>query len=134
MGRAYKGVMLFLMNDVVLNLDIRDLAAPLDAGKFGRLRMDTVSRLGAELYAVDPLLHQTNPDKAKRLAALILMKQPVINAALFLAPARNCSPGQVSARFAQLAFDVMGGLYTRQQEGRLTTVTADREVWRRLAA
>jgi hypothetical protein len=126
--------MLFLMNDVVLNLEARDLAAPLDGGKLANLPMDTVSRLGAELYALDPLLHQTQPDRAKRLAALILIKQPQVNAVLFLAPSRGCKLNQVTYRYAQVAFEVISGLYVRQQEGSLTTVAADREVWRRLAA
>lgn len=122
------------MNDVVLNLDAGDLAAPLDGTKLAKLSMETVSRLGAELYAFSPLLHQTHPDRAKRLAALILMKQPQVNAVLFVAPSTGCTPDQVSCRYAQLGFEVISGLYSRQQNGGLTTVAADREVWRRLAA
>jgi hypothetical protein len=134
MGRRYKGVMMFLLNDVVLKLESQDLAPPLDQSQFANLRADTVSALGAELYAMDPLLHLNNPERAKRLAALIILKTPEINAALFLAPSRNCSPSQVSCRYAQLGFEVMSSLFSRQQDGGLTTVAADREVWRRLAA
>ena len=126
--------MLFLMNDVVLTLEAHDLTAPLDGAKLATLSMDSVTRLGAELYAIDPLLHQTHPERAKRLAALILMKQPQVNAVLFLAPSRGCTLDQVTCRYAQLAFEVISGLYGRQQAGGLTTVAADREVWRRLAA
>jgi hypothetical protein len=126
--------MMFLLNDVILKLEGQDLNPPLNATQFDSLRADTVSALGAELYATDPLLHINNPERAKRLAALIVLKTPDINAALFLAPSRNCTPGQVSCRYAQLGFEVMSGLYSRQQDGALTTVTADREVWRRLAA
>jgi hypothetical protein len=126
--------MMFLLNDVVLKLEGHELAPPLDAAQFANLRADTVSALGAELYATDPLLHLNNQERAKRLAALIILKTPEINAALFLAPGRNCSPSQVSCRYAQLSFEVMSSLFSRQLEGALTTVQADREVWRRLAA
>lgn len=126
--------MMFLMNDIVLTLEARDLSAPLDAARLANLSMDSVSRLGAELYAEDPLLHQTHPERAKRLAALILIKQPQINAVLFLAPSRGCRLDQVTCRYAQLAFELISGLFGRQQNGSLTTVAADREVWRRLAA
>ena len=126
--------MLFLLNDVVFNFEAVNMAPPLDANQFASLRLDTVSALGAEMFAADPLLHKNNAEKANRLASLIALRAPQINAALFVAPANNCKPGQVSCRFAQLGFEVMSGLWTRQQNGGLTTVLADREVWRRLAA
>ncbi len=126
--------MMFLLNDVILKLEGDELNPPLNPSQFNSLRADTVSALGAELFAADPLLHLNSPERARRLAALIVLKTPEINAALFLAPSKNCTPGQVSCRYAQLGFEVMSGLYSRQQEGALTTVTADREVWRRLAA
>lgn len=126
--------MLFLLNDVVLNLDTNQLAPPLNGGQFAALRLDTVSALGAELYAVEPLLHQTNHERAKRLAGLITLKAPQINAALFLAPSKNCSPSKVSCRFVELDFATLSGLYARQQDGALDTVYVDGAVWRRLAA
>ena len=73
-------------------------------------------------------------ERARRLASLILLKQPEVNAALFVAPARGCDETLVSVRYAQIGFEVMGLLYERQQHGNLTTVEADRQVWRRLAA
>jgi hypothetical protein len=69
-----------------------------------------------------------------RLAALIVAKQPDINAALFVAPAKGCRPEQVQSRFCAIGFEVMGLLYERQRHGALTTLEADRQVWRRLAA
>ncbi len=121
--------MYFLLNDVILTVDPAQHAPPVDA-----LSLDNVSRLGAELFATDPLLHQTNPERAKRLAALILSQAPEVNAALFVAPAKNCSVSQVSCRYAQVSVEIMGSLYARQQQGSLNTVAADNEVWRRLAA
>jgi len=126
--------MLFLLNDVVLNLDTNQLAPPLNGGQFASLRLDTVSALGAELYAAEPLLHRNNHDRAKRLAGLITVKAPQINAALFIAPAKNCSPKQVAFRFAQVDFALISSLYARQQDKALDTVYVDSSVWKRLAA
>ena len=126
--------MLFLMNDVVLNLDALDLAPPVAARRFAKLNLPFVSSLGAELFSEEPLLPHVAPERAMRLAMLIVAKTPEINAALFVAPARGCPFDQVQARYAQLSFEVMGLLYERQQRGALTTLEADRQVWRRLAA
>lgn len=126
--------MLFLLNDVILHVDSHSDTPPLDAGKFAALTLDQVTRLGAELYAMDPLLHQTNPTRAKRLASLILMKAPEVNAAHFFSPGQGASPSQVSTRYAALTLDILAGLNARQQAGTLSTVDADQAVWRRLAA
>ncbi|MDP1629900.1 MAG: hypothetical protein Q8L66_00595 [Caulobacter sp.] len=126
--------MLFLMNDVVLNLDALELAPPVAANRFAKLNLTFVSQLGAELFAEEPLLPHNRPERALRLASMIVTKAPEVNAALFIAPARNCPVEQVQARYAQISFDVMGLLYQRQQQGALTTLEADRQVWRRLAA
>lgn len=126
--------MYFLLNDVILTVDTASLHPPVDDRQMSTLSMEMVSRLGAELYAKDPLLHQNNPERARRLAALILSKSPAVNAALFVAPAKDCSVAQVACRYAQISVEIMGSLYARQQEGALNTVTADKEVWRRLAA
>lgn len=126
--------MLFLMNEVVLNLDALDLAPPVTAARFAKLTLPFVSELGAELFSEEPLLQRVAPDRAMRLAALIVAKQPEINAALFVAPARGCPPDQVQSRYASIGFEVMGVLYERQRHGALTTLEADRQVWRRLAA
>lgn len=126
--------MLFLMNDVVLNLDAIELAPPISASRFHALSLSFVNKLGSELYSEEPLLQRVRVERAKRLASLILAKAPEINAALFVAPARGCPVEQVQVRYAQIGFEVMGVLYERQQSGALTTLEADRQVWRRLAA
>jgi len=126
--------MLFLMNEVVLNLDAIDLTPPVAARRFARLTMPFVNQLGAEMFSEEPLLHRVAPDRARRLAALIIAKQPDINAALFIAPGRGCRIEQVQSRFCAIGFEVMGLLYERQRQGALTTLEADRQVWRRLAA
>jgi hypothetical protein len=126
--------MLFLVNDVVLNLDGAEIAPPVAGQRFKALSMAFVEKLGRELFAEEPLLQRVHPERARRLAGLIMLKQPEINAALFVAPARNCDQSLVSVRYAQISFEIMGVLYERQQSGSLSTVEADRQVWRRLAA
>ncbi|CAN5336034.1 hypothetical protein BH11PSE2_BH11PSE2_06140 [soil metagenome] len=126
--------MLFLMNDVVLTLDSDDLSSAGELARTTPMRFDFVSRMGQELYAEDPLLHRNHLARAKRLASLILLKAPEVNAALFLAPTKGCSVSQVSYRFAQVDFEVICGLQARQASGALTTLDADRQVWKRLAA
>jgi hypothetical protein len=122
------------MNEVVLNLDAIDLTPPVAARRFARLTLPFVNQLGAEMFSEEPLLHRVAPDRARRLAALIIAKQPDINAALFIAPGRGCAVEQVQSRFCAIGFEVMGLLYERQRQGALTTLEADRQVWRRLAA
>jgi hypothetical protein len=125
---------LFLINDTVFDVDARELVPPLDAQRFSAVSLGYVIQLGKELYAEEPLLHRVAPERARRLAALLSMKQPDINAALFVAPARGCAADQVTARFCNLAIEVMAQLHTQSQRGALDALAADREVWRRLAA
>ncbi len=126
--------MLFLLNDVVLRLDGVAVDARLDGRRLQRLSFPEILRMGQELFAAEPTLQRTNPDRARRLGALITAKAPMINAALFVAPALNCTPGEVIVRFVACEFEVMADLFTLQQDGELDAVSADRKVWRRLAA
>ena len=126
--------LLFLMNDAVLDLDPRSMSMPLDGLRFRALSLPFVIQLGQELFSEQPRLQHTDPEKAKRLALLLATKAPEMNAALFVAPADRCPPEQVATRFCAIAFDVMAALYGRQTAGALDAVSADREVWRRLAA
>jgi hypothetical protein len=126
--------LLFLLNDTVLDVDTRSLVPPLEARRFQALSFDYVVKLGQELFAEDPTLQRTSPERARRLAALFVLKQPDLNAALFVAPSRGCSPSAVASRWCGLSFDMIATLYKRQQTVGLDAVTADREVWRRLAA
>jgi hypothetical protein len=126
--------MLFLLNDVILSLDAAELAPPLTRDRFAKVSLNYVGKLGQELYAAEPLLHHKDPEKALRLAALIIAKAPDINAALFIAPSRGCLVDQVQVRYAALGMEIMGALLQRQKIGALTNMEADRHVWRRLAA
>ena len=126
--------MLFLLNDVVFRLETASLTPPMAARRFQRVTAAFVRRLGDELFAEQPLLQYSAPDRAFRLATLIAARMPDCNAALFVAPAFNCDPDLVTSQFTQIGFEVMVGLYQRQKAGQLTNLVADRQVWRRLAA
>jgi hypothetical protein len=126
--------MYFLLNDTVLNLQGDDLAPAALSRRFGSIGFDYVQTLGQELFSEQPLLQHDHPERAKKLAALINAKQPTINAALFVAPARGCPPGQVGVRFASLDLPMLANLQRAQASGALDALIADREVWRRLAA
>jgi hypothetical protein len=126
--------MLFLMNDVVLNLDEVSPSPRATAWRYRRLSLDFITDLGAELFSEHPLMHVHAPERAARLAAMIMAKDAAINAALFVAPAFGCPPEQVSVRLTTISLDMMNQLYQRQNLGKLTNLEADRHVWRRLAA
>jgi hypothetical protein len=126
--------MIFLMNDTVLDVDMRSLAPPMAAGRFRALSLPFVLKLGRELFAEHPLLHRHDPERAKRLAALIVCKSPEVNAALFIAPSAGCKPDLVSTRLAEVGFEVMAALAAKQADDALTPAMVDWEVWRRMAA
>ncbi|MEN5362091.1 MULTISPECIES: hypothetical protein [Brevundimonas] len=124
--------MLFLLNDVVFDLDEACPATPADTRRFEKLEFDYVLELGCELFAEDPLLHRNDPERARRLAWLIAQRSPDVNAALFAAPAVACNPDLVEPRFCALPQQVMHQLQAKGR--RLDAVSADRAVWNRLAA
>ena len=126
--------MLFLMNDVVLNLHGMMMTPKLTNHRFRELPFNAVSRLGQELYAESPLLHHRRPERAKRLGLLIMAKAPAINAALFVAPHFGCAPDEVTMRYLNVDFEIMARLAKRQDDGEMDKVWTDRQVWKRLAA
>lgn len=126
--------MLFLLNDAVFDLAEAPAVSPADARRFERLGLDYVVELGCELFAADPLLHQTQPERALRLAWLLADREPGLNAALFAAPEAGCMAEVVEPRFAVLPAPVMRQLAARARKGQLDAVAADRAVWHRMAA
>jgi hypothetical protein len=126
--------MYFLLNDAVLHLGGEDAAPAAIAQRFAQISIDYVQLLGRELYAANPLVHSSNPIQATKLASLIVAKAPEVNAALFVSPGAGCSPDHVAVRFASVDIGIMANLYTAHMDGSLTSVYADREVWRRMAA
>ena len=126
--------MLFLMNDVVFDLNEASPVTSADARRFEKLGFDYVLEFGCELFAEDPMLHRTDPGRARRLAWLIADRSPEINAALFAAPAADCDPDLVEPRFCALPEAVISQLGRQEKRGRLDAVAADRAVWNRMAA
>lgn len=126
--------MYFLMNDVVLSLELQVLTPPMMARRFSALTMDCVRRLGCEIFAEEPRLQHRMTERARRLAGLIVSKGPEVNAALFVAPSRGCRPEQVAVRMASLDMGVLAQLHQEQQTGRLTPMVADKLVWARASA
>ena len=126
--------MFFLLNDIVLNVSPRELTPPMTARRFAALDFDAVRELGQELFSEYPRLQETHPERAARLATLLLAKGGRLNAAQFIVPGPRCDPEAVAVRFADIDFMVMADLYERQQAGRLTGQDTDRKVWRRQAA
>ncbi len=126
--------MLFLLNDVVFDLDEACPAPSHDVRRFEKLDFDYVLEMGCDLFAEDPMLHRNDPARARRLAWLIAHKTEGVNAALFAAPDAGCAPELVEPRFCALPEMVMRQLQSRAVHGRLSAVAADKAVWGRLAA
>lgn len=126
--------MYFLLNDMVLTLELQLLTPPMMARRFSALTLACVEKLGCEIFAEEPRLQHRRLERARRLAALIVSKAPEVNAALFVAPSRGCRYDQVAVRLASLDVAVLGQLHAEQQTGRLTPMVADRLVWAQAAA
>lgn len=126
--------MLFLLNDVVFDLDEACPAPSHDVRRFENLSFDYVLEMGCELFAEEPLLHRTDPARARRLAWLIAHRAEGVNAALFAAPLAGCAPELVEPRFCALPEVVLRHLQQRARRGALNAVAADKAVWSRLAA
>lgn len=126
--------MLFLLNDALLQIDPARMATPLDVRRFDALSFNAVLQLGRELFSEEPLLHQTQPERARRLCWLLALKQPEVNAALFVAPRQRCKLDEVAVRFCHLPVETIAQLHSKSEAGLLDALAADREVWRRLAA
>ena len=125
--------MLFLLNDVVLSLDLQALTPPVMASRFAELSLASVQRLGCEMFAEEPDLQHKASESARRLCAMIVAKDPSVSAALFLAPHAGCDPSQVAVRLANLDLQVMARLHIVQQAGALTPNLANESVWARAA-
>lgn len=122
--------MLFLLNDVVIEIEEGALIPASQSRRFEALSATFVERLGRELYSEEPLLHRNAPERARRLATLIAARSPEINAALFEAPARGCAPDSVSVRLTTVDPRALAAL----ADGKPDPRTSDRAVWSRLAA
>ncbi len=129
--------MLFLMNAVVLEFEAGRLAQPAIAGHLARLSFEQVLDLTTEAFAMNPRLPAGNMAESQKLALMIALKQPQVNAALVLTPGRPCSPAEISIKFANLGAELLMQLKGLQASGRLDAAAANNLVWstlgRRLA-
>lgn len=126
--------MIFLLNDTLLQIEPARMASPLDARRFEAVSLSYVVQLGKELFSEEPLLPKSNPERARRLGWLLNMKQPELNAALFISPMKGCRSDEVQVRFCALPVETLAHLHAQNEAGLLDAGVADREVWRRLAA
>ena len=126
--------MLFLLNDVVLDFEIVRLAQPAVVGHLARLPFERVSELVRKAFAQNPRLPGASIAEAQKLALMISLKQPHVNAALARTPGRVCAPSEVSLHFVGLAAELMYQLKGLQDQGRLTPDTVNSMVWSRVAA
>src|SRR5438552_716613 len=124
-------MLLFLLNDTVLELDLRSMASPTVAANLARLSFAQAVAIAREAFAAEPDLVRRSPARAHKAAILVLLKQPQINAALFVAPAVHCRAADVSARFASVATETMYEMKGLQDRGRLNPGLVNAYVWSR---
>ncbi len=121
--------MLFLLNDVVFTLDPPCPAPLRDERRFDPLDLDAAIELACELFAEQPDLQHSHPERARRIAWLLSRKSDGLNAALFTAPQKGCAPELVEPRFCALPAPVMQQLSKRADAGKLHARTTDRAIW-----
>jgi len=122
---------LFLLNDMVLDLEPAKLVRPTVAGHLAKLSIGQVSTLVREVFAQHPRMPASHLQLSKRAAVMLVMKNTDLNAALFLTPGRVCAPDDVTVRFATLAPEVMFQLKHIQDQGRLSPGAVNALVWSR---
>ena len=123
--------MLFLMNDWVMQFDQKALVEDLVGFNVRDITFPQVLVLGQELYAGDPQLHLRQPAQARKLAALVMAKQPEVNGVLFVPPHQGCNPKDVTVRYCNVAYDMLAQLL-KLQETHKSGAWANREVWNKL--
>ena len=123
--------MLFLMNDWVMQFDQKALVEDLVGFNVRNITFPQVLVLGQELYAEEPQLHLRQPAQARKLAALVMAKQPEVNAVLFVPPHQGCNPRDVTVRYCAVAFDLLAQLL-KVQETQKNGAWANKEVWNKL--
>lgn len=123
--------MLFLMNDWVMQFDQKAMVEDLINFNVRDITFPQVLVLGQELYANEPQLHHLQPAQARKLAALVMAKQPEVNAVLFIPPHQGCNPKDVKVRYCNVAFDMLAQLL-KVQESQRSGAWANKEVWNKL--
>ena len=123
--------MLFLMNDWVMQFDQKAMVQDLIGFNVRDITFPQILVLGQELYAEEPHLHLRQPEQARKLAALVMAKQPEVNGVLYIATHAGCNPKDVTVRYCNVAFDMQAQLL-QVQEAQKTGAWANKEVWNKL--
>ncbi len=126
--------MLFLLNDVVLTIDLQELSKPEVVASLRQMTFGQVVTLGREMFSQSPRLQHVSQSAPMRLASLITAKKPEINAALFSAPVAGCPVEMVNFRFATLGVELITDFKGYQDRHALSKLIADRHVWGKLNA
>lgn len=126
--------MYFLLNDIILDVDPSRMMHPLEQDRFASLSEDYIALLGKEMFAEDPLAHRSNPEMARRLAYLIHLKMPRVNAAEFFVNGAAGNPDVVETRFQSLNEIAVMAMFGEQRKGQLDAAKIDNAVWHRRAA
>ncbi|WP_304172329.1 hypothetical protein [Phenylobacterium aquaticum] len=121
--------MLFLLNDTILDFDATGMAPYAVTNHVHGLSLDQVIDLISEAFVRNPSLPQSAPTAASKAAIMLVLKQPQINAALFLPTILPEGGVRYTARFAALDPPVIYDLKGMQDQGRLTPGVVNACVW-----
>ncbi len=121
------------MNDWVMQFDQKAMVEDLLGYNIREVTFPQVLILGQELYAQDPQLHLRQPVQARKLAALVMAKQPAVNGVLFVAPHPGCNYKDVGVRYCSVGYDMLAQLL-KLQETHKSGAWANREVWNKLGS
>ena len=127
-------MVLFLLNDCVLELEPRALATPQVAASLAHLTLADAITVAKEAFAAEPQLQLKAVQRAQKAALMLMLKQPEINAALFIAPAQHCRIQDVAVRFASVAAETLFEIKGLQDRGKLTAGIVNAHVWSRAPA
>lgn len=114
--------MLYLLNDVVLEVGSTMGTPPRVVGQVGAASVDEILGMVGQAFAKDPGFAGT--ERARRAALMLLLKAPTHNAALFVA-----TPQGMKARLASVGHLVLFQLKGQQDKGELTPGEVNARVW-----
>lgn len=121
--------MLFLLNDTLLEAEPRDVANADVVAHLQTLPMQRIVELICEQFLQVPNLPVADPKRAAKAAVMLSVRQPEINAALFIATPRPEGGIRYAHRLAALGAEVIYELKGLRDQGRLTAGVVNALVW-----
>lgn len=118
--------MLYLFNDAVVEVDRISTLPPEVLRGIAGLNLDGLLGVVADMVRREPDFARSNPAKARRVAQMLLLRAPQMNAALIL-PAQDGRPGE--ARMLSLGVKIIHDLHHLHLAGALTLDLVRRDVW-----